>query len=258
MSVVKVKINNKISSLWNEFSIIKELPSMSNVFTLSAPNIYTGNPDDWNLLLDDECTITVDDLSLCTGWVDQIIFDYVPGSSPIVIVGRDKVSDLIDCPYGTTPNEWKNQSIRSIFQILCHPFDISVTFDSSVSSIVSQTINIFKSDEGETVFALISRICNDYGMLPISKGDGKLTIIRPNPTTRATDILEIGKNVGGFSFTHSNVDRYSKYIIKGIGQGSDTKQLSDFVEPYGEATDSLISRYRPCVLFSNRDRKSVV
>lgn len=224
---------------------------MGNYFVVSCGNYFVGENNSWNIKMGDACEILVNGISLCKGLVKDLQIMYSPQMCSLVLIGVDEVSDLIDCSFAQTVNEWKNQSIKSIIENLCSPFDIEVSVATDATSIVSRVLESFKADEGDTVSDIIIRLCRDYGILPISLGDGYLTITRATPTAVTVDTLQLGGNVTVGNYMLNDSDRFSNYIVKGIGQGSDTKTLTDFIEPYGRASDSVIQRYRPMVIFTD-------
>lgn len=251
MSVFTLKIGSREIDVMENIRVSKNLQNMSNAFVLDMTNISMGDPTGWDFNLNDECEILLDDVTLMSGYIDNFDFEYSPTTARVIITGRDEVADLIDCSFSESVNEWKNQSIQSIVKRLCDPFGIDVATASDATTYVTRIIPEFKADEGDFISDILIRLCRDNGILPISLGDGKLTLTRAVPTVLAADPLQIGGNVVVAHHIQCNLERYSTYKVKGIGMGADTKQLVDFIEPFGSATDSVIGRPRTLTIFAD-------
>jgi prophage tail gpP-like protein len=86
-------------------------------------------------------------------------------------------------------------------------------------------------------------------MLPISYGDGNLTLTRTS-SNKADDSIELGQNVKRGRIDQSNMDRFSHYIVKGTDGTDDNKSLLDFTQPHGQKTDGAIDRFRPIIILA--------
>ncbi len=236
---------------WNQMSVFTSMNNISGTFGFMGHDFSRGDFTQWKVKLGDEAKVMIEDVCILNGYVDSIPITYGPKTFNIQFIGRDKTADLIDCPYEETAKEFKKQSRRSIITRLCRPFGIDVSFDSSVSSEMGVVLPTFKADEGRMCFELISELCRDAGVIPISIGDGKLTITKTS-TKKATDTIKFNINAVKGYLTQDNTSRYSDYICKGVGGGTDNKSLTDFIQPKGKFKDAIINRYRPYVIFSDR------
>jgi prophage tail gpP-like protein len=224
---------------------------MSGAFGFNITDKFPGNLSGWQLKMGDECTVTIGSKTLITGYIDQININYNSANHSIQISGRDKTGDLTDCSFASTPNEWKNLTVSQIISNLCTPFGVEIAVDSSVTTEANTIIPTFKANEGETVSDLISNLCKKKAILPISLGDGKLTLTRAG-TNSLADSLVLGENIKEGSLEQNNMDRFSIYHVKGQGAGGDTLSLGDFTQPSGSQEDEIINRYRPIVILSDQ------
>lgn len=251
LNEITLKVRGKEFKGWTSVQVEKSLMNVAGAFGLAATDIYPGNAKKWGLAMGDECSVEINGQTIVTGYIEDIPITYDASNHNIQIGGRDKTGDLVDCSFVETAREWKNQTISKIITELCSPFGVSVVVDNSVASEAATKIETFKADEGETVFEMISRLCKVKAFLPVSYGDGKLTLTRTG-TTNANDTLELGRNVLSASLDQSNKDRFRTYIVKaqGIG-GDDISLLSQVtaVKNSKEVVDNVILRYRPIVLF---------
>jgi prophage tail gpP-like protein len=193
--------------------------------------------------------VFINDIQVAKGFVDTIRISEKVGEKTIMISGRDYTADLVDCSFIETPNEWKKQTLLKIVSDLCAPFAIDVAAAGSASSAASVQIETFKATEGMSICNLISQLCVDNMIMPISLGDGKLTLIRAEDAERLPKGIVNPGNIFALDFYASDVDRFSKYMTKGQGIETPEKDFAAFLHPFGSFSDSVTSRYRPKMLF---------
>jgi len=249
MSKIVLKVNGLEFGGWTNISIEKSLSSMAGSFGLAATDIFPGNAQKWGLAIGDECSVEIADQKIITGYIEDIPISYDASGHNIQIGGRDKTGDLVDCPFVETPNEWKEKAVEEIIKALCDPFDISVNTDDSVTDQATFKMPEFKANEGDAVFDLILKLCQMKAILPVSYGDGALTLTRAGGRF-TNDPLEKGVNILSGSIDQSNKERFQTYIVKGQGSMTDQKEVADAAHPVGEQTDDVILRYRPIVIFT--------
>jgi len=246
---------------WKEIKVTKSISQLAGAFHFST----TEREDDiyaWEIRMGDECQVTINDQLVITGYIDEINKSYDGSSHSIEVIGRDKVADLVDCccidQDDPTKNIWMDQKVKRLIKTLCDPFDIDLVIDGSVASDVERKVDgSFKINEGDTVFDSILRLCGKVAVLPVSIGDGKLLLTRAG-SDKAYDSLELGKNIKSGSALLSDVDRFSKYIVKATDSGEDDFDISYATETKGEAVDSVMAarRYRPTVILLNGKAKN--
>jgi prophage tail gpP-like protein len=251
MSDLDFKISGQIFSVWEKAEVFRTMAALSGSFAASTSNFFDGDDAAWQINVNDPFILQADNTKLLTGYLDDCNIDYGPEFHQVMFKGRDKTSDLIDCSYEFSPNEWKGQTIQRLFEIIAGKYSIAISVDDSVNSIVAKTIPTFKADEGDMVSDILSRLCKDYGFLAYTIGDGKLLLTSSSSASQSTDPIILGQNATRGSLQQSNKDRYSEIHVKGVGNGSPNKGITDFTEPYGMASDGVISRTRPLVVFAD-------
>lgn len=256
MSKISFITNNILFSQWSRVNVFKSMNTISGELTLTTPDFYKGKPKSWSMYVGDEYELKIDDVSFSKGIIDKIVPSYGMASNNksyynYTVMCRDKTSSLIDTVYDKDENEWVNETVLNIIKRLCSAYSLEVTNETAVAPEVSKKIDSFKHNEGEYTINSIVRLTNEIGVLPISYGDGKLTLIKGTADKLTTDAIHVGANVKEVKAIHSNTNRFSSYTVKGVGIGNDNKQLTDFIQPYGSASDGVISSYRPMVIFSD-------
>jgi len=248
---VILKVSGQAFRGWTSVVIEKSMHQMVGSFGLATTDLFPGEAKKWNIILGDECIVEINEQKVITGYVEDILIDYDADTHNIQFGGRDKTGDLVDCSFDGKAKEWKGLTIKEIVERLCNPFDIDVVVDNSVSTEANAVWpDSLKADEGDTVFDLITRVCQMKSILPISYSDGKLTLTQAGVKYKAHDALLPGENILKGSFDQSNKDRFRTYIVKGQGTGEDTKSVFDFTGSVGRTTDDVISRYRPIIIFT--------
>jgi prophage tail gpP-like protein len=248
-SEILLKVNGRVFTGWTDVQIEKSLMAVSGSFSLGATDVYPGAIKSLKISLGDACKVTVNNQIVIDGYIDEINVDYTDTSHNLQISGRDKTADLVDCSFTADVNEWKKQPISTVIPKLCEEVNVSVAIDSSVTTEVAEKLGTIKANEFDNISDLIKNICKVHGILMTTYGDGKLVLTRAG-SERATDVLQLGSNVKSGQITQSNRDRFSTYIAKGQGVGSDNiLDANNNSSLSGTATDPLITRNRPRVIF---------
>lgn len=251
MNEIELKVNGVLYGGWKSLQVDLSMNQFAGAFGFTATDLFPGNLGRWQIKMGDECEVVLNDHTLITGYVDQVNIGYDAVSHNIQISGRDKIADLVDCSFIEPSNEWKNISIESIIKKLCLPYNIDVVIDASVAAEAAKKETEFKINEGETVADAILRLCENKAMLPLTIGDGKLTLTRAG-ATRTSDMLVFGENIKTGNLVQNDMDRFSNYIVKAQGSGNDNLSLTDYVQPTGRLSDNVIHRYRPTVILSDK------
>lgn len=255
MSDIILKVAGVEYTGWKDIRVERSLNQVAGAFGFSATDRYPGKPTDWNIRMGQECTVGIDNYILCTGYIDSMNIDYNSQGHTFSISGRDKTADLVDCSFAFKPYLWTGQTVGKVIKNLCSPFGISVTIHSSVATVAATIADDgsgkgFTVGEGNTAFESIIELCQMHAILPISYGDGKLTLTQAGTAT-ITDQLELGKNILSGSFMSSNADRFSRYVAYGQGGGAPTKTGEDTNNCKGEWPDDIVTRERPLVILAN-------
>jgi prophage tail gpP-like protein len=248
--IVSLLVNDKLYSGWLTARVARSMDFLSSTFELSVTQAGEFILSDWQIKMGDSVKVKYGDSEVLTGYVEDLNVSYDDKSHTVSVAGRDKTGDLVDCPRPAEPKQWSNLSILQLVTILCSPFGVSVSVDSSATKEVARKEAIWSYNEGEVVFDAIKRLCLKQGLIPLSHGDGKLILTKLG-TKFSVDNIERGVNVLTGGLRQSNKERFSEYHTKGFGFGIDTKQTKDYIQPKGDARDSVVGRYRPFVIMND-------
>lgn len=244
MSEVSLTVRGKQFTGWKVAYVSKSLLQVAGTFGFSATNTFAYKPKSWNLRLGDSCKVKIGDQLMITGSIEDMPISYDKETHTIQVAGRDATGDLVDCSHVDLPNEYLGQTVAEIIVSLCDPFGISVVIDDTAAEAAAANVEDFEYDQG-TVFEEISKLCRKKAILPVSYGDGKLTLTRVG-SSHTKDSLTLGVNIKAGVLDQSDRDRYSYYIVK--GQGKDA--------PYSDWEDDVMKDkdiYRPLIILAENE-----
>ena len=250
-STVYLRTGGKKYSGWQDIQIEKSMSALCGAFQVRVIDSGEIDASRWPLVMGQDCEIFIEDQLVLTGFIEDINIEYGANQHSILIAGRDKLGDLVDCHRAfEQKREWLNYRVINIIRALVNPFGFSVTVDVSAEAAANKVEGQFGFNDGDTVFDTIRRLCRKHQIVPLTYGDGVLVLSRAG-STFAVDALQSGINILRGGLRRSNRERFSHYYLKGISIGFDEKTLSDFTHPKGDARDQLIARYRPCVIIED-------
>jgi len=239
---IEFVVNGKSFTGWESVEVRKSITNLSGSFSLSVSDKYPGKMRHWGFSMGDECEIRVGTKSVIKGYIEDIDISYDDSNHSIMIAGRDKLADIVDCSFGYNTTTWENTALQVIIKQLANLHGIKINIDSIVSSDSAAIVPKFIASSADDVMGLISQLCMHKAIIPCSYGDNKLTLTRSGGNIICTDHIELGYNVLSGGLQMSDKDRFSKYIVIGQGANSEEKEVRDYVEPFGIATDSIMSR----------------
>ena len=233
---------------WESVRVTRSMGVVAGEFELRLYEQHSGAITDYRFGPGASCKILIDDQTVISGWIDDLNPDYSADHHEITVKGRDATADLADCSYIEDPQEWRNAPLLTIVTDICNPFSVGVT----MAGVSPDKIEHFKINPGDLALSAIVKVCRMAKALPLSYGDGRLTLTTAGQRT-CSDRLVLGDNILAGNGTQSNRGRFSQYLVKGQGQGSNKegwghKEPEDYVYTKAETTDPVIQRYRPYLI----------
>lgn len=276
---------------WLDVSIDRSIDRFTHTFSLQYTDRWVEFNQPWPIREGSECQVFFGNHLLVTGYVNTCSWIVSETEWQLHSQGRSLSGDLEDCTAIVDDGFWKFTPPIVIVNKLIAPFGMKAI------STVSQALlplERFELDEGETVHDAIERLCKGLALLPISRPDGNIELVRGagtwqrsrdpkqllpgasevktpfnrrNPIGAGTLAASISSG-GGPSLvlpTHEAIerrldvndqDRYSDYTA--IGQSRGTRfRASKIVTRMKEAVkDSAANRYRPLVVIAKHSLAS--
>lgn len=150
-----------------------------------------------------------------TGYVDRVVPRLSAGQHELVIIGRSKCGDLVDCSQVWPTGQFNNMKVADIARALCKGFGdpwggIAVT---QTSGDETKVIAKLVAQYTETPYELIERIARVAALLVYDDENGDLVLSRVGTDRMSTGAAE-GKNVQSAEVVHSMDQRYSEYRVR--------------------------------------------
>ncbi len=249
MSEIVLEVDGANYTGWTSVDISISMETLSGVFSISMTD----------LIGDDEkpirqspivkpgqtCSVKINGEKVITGFIDKVIPVITATSHTIVIQGRDKTCDLVDCSMTESINQWKGLKIDQIIKRICAPFGIPVRINTDAGL----AFETFVVEQGASCFEIIQKLCYMRQMLAISDGKGGLLLTKSGTDSALVSLLE-GVNIKEGQATYDFSERYSTYICKGQKQGDDFSTPVDNTQNFGQYNDVVVKRYRPLVIIA--------
>jgi len=233
--MIEVYCNGKIFKYWTAASVRRSLGNIAASFSLTVTGVDLegGLIDIWP---GDVLEIASDGVKLFRGYVRKISPSFSSNGHAISVSGWEKSCDLADCSV-VGQVEWNNKDFAGIVSDICRPFGIS--FENIHGVDVGKPFAKFTAEPGAKAVEVISKLCKERGVLPMSNGFGMLYVFKPERAARGVDLVE-GVNVLNASAEYTDEGRFSEYSVYGTGKPK-TKVVAT-------RQDEEVSRYRPLVI----------
>ncbi|WP_431282726.1 phage baseplate assembly protein [Humitalea sp. 24SJ18S-53] len=251
---------------WTELEVSRSMERTAGAFALGLTERWVGQPEPRPIKQGMACTVAIDGDVLVSGWIDDVEYAYDATSHQLVVRGRDKTGDILDCAAYQRPFEMGGLKLDEIARRLCAPFNIPVIAQVDMG----RPIPRFAVQPGETVFDAIERGCRQRAVLPMPDGKGGLLLTRAGLGGPAAAALKLGGDDGNIisgKLTLSAKELFSDYIV--MGQASSTNAFTVFgpnpnapeasasLGPSARVRDPSVTRYRPTVVLAESEGSSV-
>lgn len=241
---VTLFINKQIYSGWEDVRITRELNAAAGDFQVRLTDRWKPEQQSWSVQSGDGVHIHMGKQSVLTGWIDTVNPSFNATKRSIVVSGRSKTCDIVDCSV-TGPNQYSDIDLQTLAQKVCSPFEVPVYFRASPGAKFSSII----VKQGETVFNLLDRHARQRKLLMIVNYEGGLEFVNVGGKRAGTEIRQ-GVNVLSGSANSDKTNRFSEYIVKGQNLNflGEPEQSSS---PEGKFTDEGVTRFRPYVVVND-------
>ncbi|EEG10307.1 phage baseplate assembly protein [Pseudogulbenkiania ferrooxidans] len=229
---------------WTSVDVTASLDEQCRSFQIGIARLGPGGIDQVPIQHGDRCQLRIGQDLVVTGYVFATPKAHDPQSTAFGIAGRSLTADLVDCAAINKPPQFKQRSMRAIATALAAPYGIAVVSQVGEGEVVADhTIQ-----PGETVFESVDRLLKIGRLLSTDDAEGRLVLAAPGSAGRATDPIEVGRNVQagdcGFDFSEC----FSEYRVIGQHATGNHRNGAAANEIAGTAADSRIARKRVKVI----------
>jgi prophage tail gpP-like protein len=243
--VVELKVSGGIFGGWESVEIRTGIEQVAGTFKLGVTERWAGQATPTPIMPGFACEVLLDGETVITGFVDTSDPSFDDANHTVLVEGRDKTGDLVDCSAIHKSGQWVNRTLDKIASDICAPFGIKVINQTDVG----KAFPSFNVQEGERAFEAIDRMARMRAVLLVSDGLGNLVITRAGQQRIETELVE-GVNIKSARGKFDWRERFSHYVIKGQHRGFDYETPDDARGPSGTADDTVINRYRPLVVLA--------
>jgi prophage tail gpP-like protein len=224
---------------WTGVRVTRGIERCPSDFQVGLTERYPGEAADVVVRPGDACEVRLGDDLVITGYIDAFVPAIDGRSHQIMITGRGKCADLVDCPAIWPACQIVNSTVLATAQKLAKPYGIGVVALADVGA----PVEMYSLRWGETAYNVIEEICRYKGLLAYDQPDGQLVLAQVG-TAKAASGLKEGVNVERAAIHFDNSQRYSEYVVRRLGM--------DYLHDLGEGGNLLevvedqgIARYRP-------------
>jgi prophage tail gpP-like protein len=229
---------------WKSVEISADLERQFRTFKLDITWQWPGQTVDQRITAGDACEVRIGKDLVLTGYVFKAPIRYDGRQISLSIEGSSCTQDLVDCAAINRPNQWKDQPMLSIVEALASSYKVKVVSEiAETARLGSYTIV-----PGETVFQAIDRLLSLFRVFSTDDAQGRLLLARPGSSGRASDVLELGKNILSANAPMDYSQVFSEYRVIGQQKGNDQKSGAAVSEIESVATDLGYKRRRVTVI----------
>ena len=163
---VSIVLGDRRWAGWVSVRITRGLERMPSDFEVGLTELYPGEADMLVAHVGDACQVYIGRDLVITGYVDRVTPSIAPGRHDVMVSGRGKCQDLVDCSA-----EWKGSqiiasSVLEVAQKLAAPFKIEAYGEKGPpvgNAQLSRLIPYLALMLGETPWEVIERLCRITG-----------------------------------------------------------------------------------------------
>ncbi|WP_213937503.1 phage baseplate assembly protein [Pseudomonas sp. dw_612] len=229
---------------WKSVDITADLERQFRMFKLNITWQWPGQTVDQRIKAGDSCEVRIGKDLVLTGYVFKAPISYDGRQISLSIEGSSNTQDLVDCAATNRPNQWHGQSLLSIVEALAMNYSVYVVSEIPETSRLSSHTIV----PGETVFQSIDRLLSLFRVFSTDDAQGRLVLARPGSGGRASDVLELGKNILSANAPMDYSQVFSEYRVIGQHKGTDTKSGTAVSEVEAVAADLGFKRRRTTVI----------
>ncbi len=241
---VTLTVNDMEYGGWKSVEISADLERQFRSFKLDITWQWPGQTVDQRIKPGDPCEVKIGKDLVLTGYVFKAPISYDGRQISLSIEGSSRTQDLVDCAAANRPNQWQDQPLLSIVEALASEYSLKVVNEIPETSRLAKHTIV----PGETVFQSIDRLLSLLRVFSTDDEQGRLVLAKPGSGGRASDALELGKNILSANAAMDQSQVFSEYRVIGQQKGSDIQSGAAVSEVESTAADLTFKRRRTTVI----------
>ena len=223
---------------WTDIEVVRGIEICPSYFIIGMTEKFKEDSAKIVVKPGDDCTVTIGGDLVLTGYVDRVKIRISRGTHSLIVIGRSKSQDAIDCSAEWDTGQIKGSSALEIAKKLVKPYGITVEGEVDTGPPIPQ----FNLTIGDTPFAIIERIARYRALLVYDKENGNLVLAQAGKDKMGSGLTE-GENFQVGESEYSIDQRFSDY--EGFMTAVDVlRDLGDAGNLKAKTTDPNVKRHR--------------
>ncbi|MFH5924546.1 phage baseplate assembly protein [Roseomonas xinghualingensis] len=243
-----LEVDGKRFRSWDNVQVTRGCERMPSTFTLSLTERFPGELGQVVIRPGQSCVVRIGRDTVLTGYVDRYLPVLDARQHSVVVLGRSKSQDLVDCSAVFDTYQLSGVTVRDIAATLARPYGIEVLAPEGDGPVVPQLNLQF----GETTWDVIERLCRFAKFLCYDDPNGNI-VLRPVSFERHASGVREGVNLKSASAAFTMDERFSEYHIYPLSvfplmQANGASDVGTLPPPSGQARDDGVPRLRRRIL----------
>lgn len=244
---VTLKVGGFQYNGWTDVQIGLSLKAIAGTFSIGLTEKWPCQKTVWPIQAGEFCELFIGNDPVISGYVDIVDSQYDANVHSLIVSGRDKTGDLVDCT--VDPQTLYKQTYGQIIRSLVKPYGIEVIDETDTSKVLPRLV----LEPGDTVFSVLDQIARAGGFCLISSGTGQLLVTTAQAAATCSGSLELGVNILKASCRRDFSNLYSQIIVSSQISGESankydvlsTQPKAELKRNQTQSSASQITRYRP-------------
>jgi len=244
-----IEVDGKIFGGWDSVQVARGCERMPSSFTISLTERFPGEAEGVVIEPGQACVVKMGRDTVLTGYVDRYVPALDAKRHTVLIMGRSRAQDLVDCAAIFDTFQISGQTVGQIATTLASKYGISVSLPDGEGPVVPQ-LNL---QLGETSWDVVERLCRFAKFLCYDDPEGNIVLRNVSSERHSSGIRE-GENLLSAFPDYGMDQRFSEYQVYPLSvlplmQAEDAAGgAGRLPAPFGEAKDEGVGRLRRRVI----------
>jgi prophage tail gpP-like protein len=241
---IRVEVGGNVFTAWERVAVRAGFDEACRSFSLKAATELGAAATHATFALGVEIQIFADDDLLLAGYVDRRHPRLGEDATEIVIHGRSKAIDLVECSAVHDSGDFENLTPLDIGNAIAAGIAARFETDQQLDKIPR-----YHLAQGKTIFTVVEELCRDQTKTLTGTAAGNVLITKAGSARHGGGLYE-GGNIIEADADHNASNRHSKYIVRGqrpTGHGAGALEIEAI------ANDARVRRFRPLIIVQKED-----
>lgn len=249
--VAEIEVNGQRYSDWESMSVTRSGQDLFTRFTFTAasPIESATNWSGQKLAIGDACQVYLAGIKVADGKIRVRQPAYDDRQHGLQIIGSSLSATIARATVEAKPGEYKNSSLSQVANSVLKPFGVKFMLKGETEG-ADKPFERVNVQVGETVFALIDRLCRMRNVYLFDDKDGNIIGYRLGKGAQSIADLEEGRNIKSANAVFNYEGAFSMVEAKGQNTGNNERFGDDARDSKGMVKNSAIKEHAPLVLMA--------